>query len=129
MRPIGDILAAMADRYRWHRAELLLEVEKVWAAAVGPQIAAVTRPIGFMDGTLTVAVPSPVWTQELRYLEDELCAALNRRITGGEIHHLKLMVRPAAPPRSDGHASDREALRRLAQVSSTLHRNPSDGSH
>lgn len=129
MRPLGDILGSMANRYRWHRAELLLEVERVWAEAVGPQIAAATRPIAFMDGTLTVAVPSPVWTQELRYLEEELCAALNRRVIGGEVHHLKLVVRPAAPPRSDAHASGREAVRRLSQTSARLHRNPSDGSN
>ncbi len=127
MKTLHDILADLAERYRWDRAEVLLEVEKVWPDAVGPQIARAARPIGWLDGVLTVAVPSPVWTQELRYLDEELRAAVNRRITGGEVTRIRTVVRPSAPPNPS--ADRQQAAARLAALSERLHEPPPDGSH
>ncbi|MDA8199964.1 MAG: DUF721 domain-containing protein [Thermaerobacter sp.] len=127
MKTLHDILTDLADRYRWHRAELLLEVERVWPEAVGPQIARVTRPIGWLDGVLTIAVPSPVWTQELRYLEEELLSAVNQQITGGEVRRIRTVVRPGIPASAGG--TRQEATARLGDLSKRLHEPPPDEPH
>ncbi len=124
MKTLHEILSEMADRYRWHRAELLLEVERVWPDAVGPQIARVTRPIGWLDGVLTIAVPSPVWTQELRYLDEEIRSAVNRRLTGGEVQRIRTVVRPGVAQNSA--AARQQASQRLHAVSDRLHEPPRD---
>lgn len=124
MKTLQEILGEMADRYRWHRAELLLEIERVWPDAVGPQIARVTRPIGWLDGVLTIAVPSPIWTQELRYLDEELRSAVNRRLTGGEVHRIRTVVRPRGA--ESPAAARQNAAARLHAVSDRLHEPPVD---
>lgn len=53
-----------------------------WPLLVGPEIAAVTRPLSIAeDGTLFVAVRSHAWMSELTMMERELLASVNR-ITG-----------------------------------------------
>jgi len=49
-----------------------------WPNAVGPQIAAVTKPISVTpDGTLFVAVSTHAWMSELSLMEPDLLRALN----------------------------------------------------
>lgn len=53
-----------------------------WGTLVGPEIAAVTRPLSIAeDGTLFVAVRNHAWMSELTMMERELLASVNR-ITG-----------------------------------------------
>ncbi len=53
-----------------------------WPALVGPEIAAVTRPMSIAeDGTMFVAVRSHAWMSELAMMERELLASVNR-VTG-----------------------------------------------
>jgi predicted nucleic acid-binding Zn ribbon protein len=50
-----------------------------WATLVGPDIAAVTRPLTISDdGTLFVAVRTPAWMSELTMMERDLLASVNR---------------------------------------------------
>ena len=50
-----------------------------WPRLVGPEIAAVTRPLSISeDGTLFVAVRSHAWMSELTMMERELLECVNR---------------------------------------------------
>jgi predicted nucleic acid-binding Zn ribbon protein len=103
VKRLGDILQDVVGRYRWQPAEGLLEIQAVWAEAVSPDLARVAVPVGFLDGTVTVAVPTSVWVQELTYLREPLMAELNRRLEGVRVTRLRLVVRAAAPaPPIDG---------------------------
>jgi predicted nucleic acid-binding Zn ribbon protein len=93
MRPIGAILRAVVERYRWHEAEAFLQVAVVWPKAVGPMLTQVTRPLSLLSGQLTVAVPSPVWVQELNYLQDHLLGSLNAQLEGVQIQRIRFVVR------------------------------------
>jgi hypothetical protein len=53
---------------------------KVWKSAVGPQIAAKTRPTAIRGGVLTVTVANATWLQELNFLKTELRAKLNEAL-------------------------------------------------
>ncbi len=53
------------------------KIWQVWDAAVGVQIAGRARPVSFRDGTLTVAVNSSPWMQQLTFLKRGIMEKLN----------------------------------------------------
>ena len=111
MKRLGDILGEVTARYRWQPAEALMEILAAWPLAVSPEMARVAVPVGYLDGTLTVAVPSSVWTQELSYLREPLMERLNAALESVRVKRLRLVVRAMPPPR----AIDVERLRRLQE--------------
>ncbi len=70
-------------------AGLLGEVQRVWADAVGPVIAAEARPVAERDGTVTVACASAVWAHELALLAPSLVNALNTRLAPSRVSALR----------------------------------------
>jgi hypothetical protein len=77
---VADLLGAV---FRGTPAEKRLKEGKVWLvweSAVGPQIAARARPQSFRDGTLTVAVSSAPWMQQLTFLKKGITEQLNARL-------------------------------------------------
>jgi len=52
----------------------------VWDSAVGKQIAGRAKPLSFRDGTLTVAVESAPWMQQLTFLKKGIMEKLNARL-------------------------------------------------
>lgn len=59
-----------------------MSVLEDWGELVGPEIAAVTKPLSIShDGTILVAVQTHAWMQELTLMERELLGSLNR-VTG-----------------------------------------------
>jgi predicted nucleic acid-binding Zn ribbon protein len=53
-----------------------LDIHRHWEAVVGDALAAKTRPLRFRQGTLTVAVKSPAWMQQLTMMKPQLLARL-----------------------------------------------------
>ncbi|MCL5967641.1 MAG: DUF721 domain-containing protein [Firmicutes bacterium] len=93
MEPISSILKAVATRYRWQPAEALQQISIVWSDVVGEPLSQVTRPLSLYNGQLTVAVPSPVWTQELNYVESDLVTALNEALQNASVTRIRFVVR------------------------------------
>lgn len=60
------------------------EIWRVWSDAVGPAVAARARPLRIINGTLTVAVSSAPWMQELRFMTGIMKEKLNG-ILGAEV--------------------------------------------
>ncbi len=67
-------------------AERLREAEiwRVWPDVVGATVAARAQPLRIINGTLTVAVSSAPWIQELRFMTGMMKEKLNSRL-GGEV--------------------------------------------
>jgi predicted nucleic acid-binding Zn ribbon protein len=99
MKSLKDILGEVVGRYRWSPAEELLEIQAAWTVALTPELAQVTRPVGYLDGALTVAVPSPVWTQELSYWRPELMARINAELEKPSVTRIRFVVRALPPSR------------------------------
>lgn len=69
-----------------------------WAEAVGPQVAAVTRPESVTpDGVMRVRVTTAAWATELGLHAPRILARLNRS-RSGRILHLRWIVGPLGPP-------------------------------
>lgn len=67
-------------------AERLREAEiwRIWPEVVGSTVAARAQPLRIINGTLTVAVSSAPWIQELRFMTGMMKEKLNKSL-GGEV--------------------------------------------
>lgn len=66
---LAEVLSAALAHGSLGSAGALLRVCRAWPAAVGPALAAHTRPTAFRDGALVVEVEHPVHSQELKLAE------------------------------------------------------------
>lgn len=82
--PLGDI--ARQEFNTLGLAERMREADiwRFWPEVVGPTVAARAMPLRIIKGTLTVAVSSGPWMQELRFLTSMMRDKLNERL-GGEV--------------------------------------------
>ena len=73
----GDALRHVLQRIDPERR---IELFRMWAAEVGPAVAARSEPAGFRDGILSVRVDGAAWMQELQFVKEEIRARLNARL-------------------------------------------------
>ncbi len=125
--PVADLMPSL---FRGKPAEKRLEEGKIWLlwdAAVGKQIAVKARPVSFRDGTLTVAVVSAPWMQQLVFLKKGIAEKLNAQLGKELIRDIYLkagLPQPPAPspkPRREKERPLNDAeLRRIAEQSSDI---------
>lgn len=97
-RPVADLLA---EALRGKPAERRLKEGRIWLfwdEAVGERIASLARPVGFRDGTLTVAVANAPWMQQLNFLKGEIVEKLNSLLGGPVVRDIYLKAGRAEPP-------------------------------
>jgi predicted nucleic acid-binding Zn ribbon protein len=93
-RPIGPAVDRFVGRFGGVRAATLDAVFSHWEEAVGPAVAAHTKPLSLRAGTLVVAVDNPAWATQLRLLHGELLARLAGVAGEGAVTALEVRVRP-----------------------------------
>ncbi len=96
--PVSELMAGL---FRGKPAEKRLDEGKIWLvwdAAVGAQIAAKARPVSFHDGTLTVAVVSAPWMQQLTFLKKGILEKLNARLGRDLVRDIYLKAGTPEPP-------------------------------
>jgi predicted nucleic acid-binding Zn ribbon protein len=71
---------------------LLGDVQRVWAAVVGPSIAAQAQPTGERGGAITVSCAASVWAQELDLMAPQIIARLNDALPSGEVVRLRCVA-------------------------------------
>ncbi|MEW6487860.1 MAG: DUF721 domain-containing protein [Thermodesulfobacteriota bacterium] len=71
---------------------------EVWDTAVGPDVAARSRPLSLRSGRLTVAVESPAWMQQLSFLRETMRDAVNRALGEDLVREVRLRIAEAEPP-------------------------------
>ncbi len=76
-QPLGDILYAALKRRGLAEGLEVHTLRKLWPVAVGPRIAAQTRPDSLRSGRLFVRVTSSVWVQQLHFLKEEILEKFN----------------------------------------------------
>lgn len=74
----------LADRLRE------ADIWKLWPEVVGPAVAARAMPLRIIRGTLTIAVSSGPWKQELVYLKDMMKDKLNERLGSETVQDIVL---------------------------------------
>jgi predicted nucleic acid-binding Zn ribbon protein len=87
---LGEILSRLFAARGWGRRQGRLHLEKVWAQAVGPEVAAHTRPASLRRGVLEVIVDNAVLLQELAHFHKRrLLEQLRRQLPGTPLIDLR----------------------------------------
>lgn len=94
----GDALRAALARLPEARELTSFPIWADWSEVVGPLIARHAWPRRLRRGVLLVAVDGPEWLHELRYLEREICTALNARLPRPTVRELLLVLATDTPP-------------------------------
>jgi len=76
---------------RWSEFKISRILE-VWGKIVGTKIAHHCQPQGFRDNILQVTVDSPLWMQQLKFLEPKIREKLNQEV-GEDIRIKKIYFR------------------------------------
>lgn len=74
---VADLLTGLFHGQPLEKRLREARIWDIWEEAVGAQIAAKAQPAKFQAGTLTVAVATPPWMQQLTYLRQEMIRKLN----------------------------------------------------
>ena len=91
--PIKEVLARLFLARGWGRRQGRLQLERVWADAVGPDYDGMTRVLGLKRGVFEIEVASAVLVQELtHYHRKRLLAALRANLAGQTIKELRFKV-------------------------------------
>jgi predicted nucleic acid-binding Zn ribbon protein len=99
---LGDALGAWLDKAGLARRIDLARAVSDWAAAVGPQVAAVTRAEAVnAEGTLWVRVASSAWANELSLMAPRILAKLNQN-RRGRIKEIRWLTGLAQPEPHQG---------------------------
>jgi len=91
-------------------AERLREVDiwRLWPEVAGPAVASRAQPLRIINGTLTIAVSSAAWMQELRFLTSMMKGKLNDRL-GAELIR-EIVLRPGMVERIPYSAIEDEQM-------------------
>jgi predicted nucleic acid-binding Zn ribbon protein len=80
-RSMEAALGALADDLA--PQTLLADVQRTWAATVGPSIAAQAQPTAERGGVVTVSCAASVWAQELDLMAPQIIDRLNEALPAG----------------------------------------------
>jgi len=100
---VRQLLEPCLDRVAGERGAAA--IWRLWADAVGPQVARRAQPVRLRGRTLLVAVSSAPWMQELQLLKPQIRGELNARLPTALVDDLFFVLTegrdPAPPARSD----------------------------
>ena len=93
-RPLGDSLGAVARHLGAPPPEALARLFERWDELVGPAMAAHTRPVSLVRGTLVVTVDQPGWAAQLGWLETDLLRRFADQLGADVVMSLVVRVHP-----------------------------------
>jgi hypothetical protein len=82
--PLSDVVRSELTSIGLAERMKEAEIWRLWPEVVGQTVAARAIPLRIIKGTLTVAVSSGPWKQELTFLKGMMIEKLNERL-GGEV--------------------------------------------
>ena len=113
---MGDILQKVLKKHRIPVQTADHGLRKAWLDAVGPKIAAYTRPDAVRKNVLFVKVANSVWMQQLHFLKQEILEKINRANAQNPVQNIFFSLDETAAPaketrRPQAPAQDASALR------------------
>ena len=93
-RQLGPVVNRLRDELA--PQTVLAEVQRVWPAAVGSNIAGHAQPTGERGGVLVVSCSASVWAQELDLLAPVMLERLNEALGAQRLSRLRCVAVP--PP-------------------------------
>jgi len=93
------------------------EIWARWGEIVGAEVGRRTAPRSLRGGTLTVAVGSSAWMQEISYLETRLLDRLAEEVGAGAVSAIRLVLDPEVGRRGGGGSGLGEGSTERREVS------------
>ncbi len=119
LQRIDEILSRALKKRRVPFRQEDRRLVDTWEQAVGPQIAAQSRPESIKRDILFVKVSSSVWMQQLHFLKEEMIGKVNALLAGATVKDIRFSIgclpspakggkEAAAMPLSAGHLKERD---------------------
>ena len=113
---MGDILQKVLRKHRIPVQTADQGLRKTWMDAVGPKIAAYTRPEAVRRNVLFIKVANSVWMQQLHFLKQDILEKINRANAQNPIQNIFFSLDETAAPapetkRPQAPSQDASALR------------------
>lgn len=89
---ISGILGNALNAFRPETDVHMNRIWNVWGQAVGEPIARNAKPHALKDGILIVHVESSAWIHQLSFLENDMRASLNSRITPSHVSEIRFKI-------------------------------------
>lgn len=94
MERIDKILSDIISRKKWADRFSCEYLKSKWEECVGKQIASHTKPLFIKNEKLFIAVDSPIWANQLNFLQNEIKnkinSFLNKKIVKEIVFKLKV---------------------------------------
>lgn len=89
-RSLAPALESLADELA--PQTLLGDVQRIWAAAVGEELARQSTATAERGGVLTIACADAMWACELDLMSPQIIAELNSRLAAGSLRRLRCVA-------------------------------------
>lgn len=111
MDDIRRVLPTIFKSYLERAEPRVVEIlSPLWLHVVGKAIAQHTRPVAFVNGTLTVAASCPSWAVQLRGMTEEIRLEVNRYLGSAVVKKLRVKHSPKqAVPGATAQVSDQDS--------------------
>ena len=76
---VADVLADLTRDAGWESQLAREDVVRTWAEVAGADTAGHTRPVAFIEGTLTVQADSTAWAKQLQLMRSQILSEIVRR--------------------------------------------------
>jgi len=93
-QPLSDALDAVRAEFGFPAGDALATLDARWSDVVGEDVAAHADLLAVRDGVATIAVDSPPWATQLRYLEPVLVERANALAGRETVRAIVVHVRP-----------------------------------
>ena len=91
---IGDALERVQAELGLPQTDVLRTLSNEWSAVVGTDVAAHARLVAVRDATVSIAVDSPLWATQLRYLEADIVERANALVGTDVVQAIHVRVEP-----------------------------------
>ncbi|MBM4271105.1 MAG: DUF721 domain-containing protein [Deltaproteobacteria bacterium] len=98
LQHLGDILQTILQKHKIFIRSEETHLSDTWNRAVGPQIAAQTRPARIKKNTLFVNVSTSIWMQQLHFLKEEIMEKYNLQSGREPITNIYFSIGEISPP-------------------------------
>lgn len=114
MNPLARVLEDTLRRLDLTDAALEAKAILLWSEVVGPQLAKVSEPKTFSNGTLVITVRSSAWNQELTFQKSSILQRYRERLGKFFVRDLRFVVGTvgATSPQA-AHTPPEEEVRRI----------------
>ncbi len=89
---IGDIINNALGKYRPAMDMQMTRIWDIWDKSVGKPISMNAKPDSFKDGILIVNVSSSSWIHQLKFLEKDMIANLNRQLDNALVKSIRFKI-------------------------------------